>query len=193
LHEADKKAGLAHARAALENGADDATTLATAGFVIGLIEHDYETAMNAIDQALALNGSSALALSLGATVLGHAGRFAQAIAYSERGIRLSLQDPTIYLSLTALGLAHLGAGNFEEAAAACNRAAQSNPRFSLPRVLQTAALARLGRAEEAKAAARRLLELEPGFSIAMFVRSHTGLPEIWTPIGDALGSVGLPE
>ena len=33
---------LEHARAALAAGADDATTLATAGFVIGLVEHDYE-------------------------------------------------------------------------------------------------------------------------------------------------------
>src|SRR4029079_17590563 len=64
MHEADKVAALAHARAALAAGADDATTLATAGFVIGLVEHDYESAMNAIDHALALNGSSARALAL---------------------------------------------------------------------------------------------------------------------------------
>jgi adenylate cyclase len=62
MHEADKIAGLKHARTALATGADDPTTLATAGFVIGLVEHDYQTAMIAIDHALALNGSSALAL-----------------------------------------------------------------------------------------------------------------------------------
>jgi adenylate cyclase len=193
LHEADKSAGLKHARAALEAGADDATTLATAGFVIGLIEHDYETAMNAIDHALALNSCSALALGLGATILAHAGRTAQAIAYGERALRLSLRDPTIYLPLTALGIAHCAAGSFEEAAAVCNRAAQSNLRFSFPCVLQTAALSRLGRIDEAKAAARRVLEREPGFGIAEFVRAHTGRPEIWTPIGNALRDVGLPE
>jgi len=192
LHEADKTAGLMHARAALEAGADDATTLATAGFVIGLIEHDYESAMNAIDHALALNGSSALALGLGATILAHAGRTAEAIAYGERALRLSPHDPTVYLPLTGLGIAHCAAGNFEEAAAVCNKAAQANPRFSFPCVLQTAALSRLGRANEAKAAARRVLELEPGFSIAEFVRAHTGRTEIWTPIGDALRDVGLP-
>jgi hypothetical protein len=42
--------------------------------VIGLVEHDYEAAMNAIDHALALNGSSALALGLGSTILAHDGR-----------------------------------------------------------------------------------------------------------------------
>jgi hypothetical protein len=37
LREEDKAAGLHHARAAIEAGADDAATLATAGFCIGLI------------------------------------------------------------------------------------------------------------------------------------------------------------
>jgi adenylate cyclase len=118
MHEADKIAGLKHARTALATGADDPTTLATAGFVIGLVEHDYQTAMIAIDHALALNGSSALALGLGATILAHDGRIAQAIDYGERALRLSPHDPTVYLQLTALGIAHLAAGRFAEAAAA---------------------------------------------------------------------------
>jgi adenylate cyclase len=193
MHEADKIAGLKHARAALAAGADDATTLATAGFVIGLVEHDYETAMNAIDHALTLNGSSALALALGSTILAHDGRITQAIEYGERALRLSPHDPTVYLQLTALGIAQLAAGRFEEAAAVCNKACQSNPRFSFPVVLQTAALACLGRANEARASARRVLELEPHFSIAEFVRAHTGRPEIWNPIGEALRQIGLPD
>jgi adenylate cyclase len=193
MHEADKIAGLKHARAALAAGADDATTLATAGFVIGLVEHDYETAMNAIDHALTLNGSSALALALGSTILAHDGRVTQALEYGERALRLSPHDPTVYLQLTALGIAQLAAGRFEEAAAVCNKACQSNPRFSFPVVLQTAALACLGRANEARASARRVLELEPHFSIAEFVRAHTGRPEIWNPIGEALRQIGLPD
>jgi adenylate cyclase len=192
MHEADKIAALKHARAALAAGADDPATLATAGFVIGLVEHDYQTAMIAIDHALALNASSALALALGSTILAHDGRTAQAIDYGERALRLSPHDPTAYLELTALGIAHLAAGRFEEAAAACNKACQSNPRFSFPVVLRTAALSRLGRADEAKASARRVLELEPHFSIAEFVRAHTGRPEIWDPVGEALRQTGLP-
>jgi TolB-like protein/Flp pilus assembly protein TadD len=193
MHEADKIAGLYHARAALGSGADDPTTLATAGFVIGLVEHDYQTAMNAIDHALALSGSSTLALSLGATILAHDGQITRAIEYGERALRLSPHDPTVYLQLTALGIAHLAAGRFEDAAAVCNKACQSNPHFSFPAVLQTAALSSLGRVNEAKALARRVLELQPRFSVAQFVRSHTGRAEIWKPIGDALRHVGLPE
>ena len=193
MHEADRIAGLGHARAALGAGADDPTTLATAGFVIGLIEHDYQTAMNAIDSALALNSSSTLALGLGATILAHNGQTARAVEYGERALRLSPHDPTAYLQLTALGIAHLAAGRFEEAATVCNKACQSNPRFSFPVVLQTAALARLGRDNEAKATARRVLELEPRFSVAEFVRAHTGRADVWNPIGDVLRHVGLPE
>ena len=193
MHEADKTAGLKHARAAIAAGADDPTTLATAGFVIGLVEHDYQTAMNAIDHALALNGSSTLALGLGATILAHDGQTARAIEFGERALRLSAHDLMAYLPLTALGIAHLAAGRFEEAAAACNKACQSNPHFSFPVVLQTAALYGLGRVNEAKALARRVLELQSPFSVAQFVRSHTGRTEIWNPIGDALRQVGLPE
>ena len=43
LHPSDKAAALAHAHAAIEAVADDAQTLATAGFVIGLVAHDYDT------------------------------------------------------------------------------------------------------------------------------------------------------
>jgi len=96
------------------------------------------------------------------------------------------------LELTALGIAHLAAGRFEEAAAMCNKASQSNPRFSFPVVLRTAASSRLGRTDEAKASARRVLELEPHFSIAEFIRAHTGRPEIWDPVGEALRQTGLP-
>ena len=193
MHEADRTAGLNHARAALRAGADDPTTLATAGFVIGLVEHDYQTAMNAIDHALALNGSSTLALGLGATILAHDGQIARAIELGERALRLSPHDLMAYLPLTALGIAHLAAGRFEEAAAACNKACQSNPHFSFPVVLQTAALSGLGRVNEAKALVRRVLELQSPFSVAEFIRSHTGRAEIWNPIGEALRQVGLPD
>ena len=149
--------------------------------------------MNAIDHALALNSSSSLALGLGSTILAHDGQIARAIEYGERALRLSPHDPTAYLQLTALGIAHLAAGNFDDAAAVCNKASQSNPHFSFPVVLQTAALYRLDRANEAKASVRRVLELQPRFSVAQFVRSHTGRPEIWNPIGETLRLAGLPD
>jgi adenylate cyclase len=193
LDPTDKTAALAHARAALEAGADDAGTLATAGFVIGLVAHDYDTAMNAIDRGLAMSPSSALALSLGSVILGHAGRTAEAIDYAERALRWCPLDRTVNLPYVGLGIAHCAAGDWEAAIPACGKSEQANPRFSLPYFLRAAALSQLGRIEEAKVPAQRGLELEPGFTVSGFVRSHTGRAEIWEPIGDALRRLGLPE
>jgi adenylate cyclase len=192
MHEADKVAGLEHARAAIEAGADDATTLATAGFVIGLVAHDYETAMNAIDRALALSGSSALALSMGAVILGHAGETARAVEYGERAIRFSPPDFMRYMPYSGLVTAYCAAGDFANAAVAGGKAAEANPRFSYPQVMQAAALSELGRLDEAKAVARRVIELEPNFTTAEFVKAHTGRADIWAPIGEALRRIGLP-
>jgi adenylate cyclase len=193
LREADKDAALEHARAAIQAGADDAETLATAGFAIGLVAHDYETAMNAIDRGLQINGTSAYALGLGATILGHAGRVEEAVEYAERALRFSPLDPWIATPYVGLGIAHCAAGNWEAAASACGKAIEANPRFSLSQVLQAAALCLLGREDEARAAARRVPELEPGFTVSGFVKSHTGRAEIWEPIGEALRQLGLPE
>jgi len=193
LDPADKTAALDHARAAIEAGADEAGTLATAGFVIGLVDHDYDTAMNAIDRGLALTPSSSLALSLGSVILGHAGRTAEAVEYAERALRWCPLDRTVHLPYVGLSIAHCAAGNWEAAIPVCGKAEQANPRFSLPYFLRAAALSRLGRTDEAKVPAQRGLELEPGFTVAGFVRAHTGRAEIWEPIGDALRPLGLPE
>jgi adenylate cyclase len=193
LDPADKTAALAHARAALEAGADDAGTLATAGFVIGLVDHDYDTAMNAIDRGLAMTPSSAQALAMGSIVLGHAGRTAEAIDYAERALQWCPLDRTVNLPYVGLGIAHCAARDWDAAVPACGKAEQANPRFSLPYFLRAAALSQLGRIREAKVPAHRGLELEPGFTVSGFVRAHTGHAEIWEPIGDALRRLGLPE
>jgi adenylate cyclase len=193
LREEDQVAGLHHARAAIESGADNAATLATAGFCIGLIAHDYTTAMEVIDRGLSLAASSALGLSFGSIILGHAGEVDRAIDYAERALRAGPPDFMTYLSYTGLALAHYVAGNFAGSAAAGSRAAQANPRFSYPQVLQAAALMQAGRPGEAQAVARRVLEIEPSFTVSEFVRAHTGNADIWNPMGDALRRIGLPE
>jgi adenylate cyclase len=105
MNEADKAATLRHARAAIEAGPDDARTLATAGFAIGLVAHDYDTAMNAIDRALELTSTSAWALGSGAVILGHAGQTARAIEYAERALRISPFDRDIFHPYIGLAIA----------------------------------------------------------------------------------------
>ena len=92
LNEADRSAGIAHARAVITSGADDATALAHAAFAITILAKDRETALSAVDRALSLNASCATALYIGALVYAFAGRPADATASANRALRLSPFD-----------------------------------------------------------------------------------------------------
>jgi adenylate cyclase len=93
----------------------------------------------------------------------------------------------------AIAIAHFVAGRFEEAAAAANRAAQAQPRFSPPYWMRAAALANLGRVDEAKTVAQRLLQLQPQFTIASITSAPFANREILDALSDALRRAGLPE
>jgi len=193
LLENDKRAGLQHARIAIGTGGDDATALAVAAFVIGILERDYDNAFDAFDRALALSPSSALALSFSAIVHPWAGEYAISVEQAEQSLRLSPSGSLRYMPYVGLAYAHFFAGRFEEAALAASRAAQANPQFSIPWVLRTASLASLGRSEEARASAQRLGELWPGFTIREDLASNFTSPDRLDMLGEALRRAGLPE
>jgi TolB-like protein len=181
-----------HARAAIAAGGDDAPALAMAGFVIGVVEHDYETALYALDRSLALSPSSALALGFGSIIRAWTGADATSIAHAETAIRLSPYDPLIYLPYLGLAYAYFFTGRLEESLTAAGRAAQANPRFSVPAVFQTAVLASLGRVDAAAASARHLLELEPGFRISQIASLSSNKARL-AMLAEALRQAGLPE
>src|SRR5208337_1925447 len=164
MQEQTKSLALHHARQAIAAGVDDAAALATAGFVMAVVDHDYETALSAFDRSFALSGSSALALGFSSIIRAWKGDAEMAVGQAETAIRLSPFDPLIYLPYVGLAYAHFASGRFDEAAVAASGAIQSNPRFSVPYVLRAAALASFGRIEEAKAVAQRLLEVQPGIT-----------------------------
>src|SRR4029077_20182789 len=152
-----RRTALRHARIAIAAGGDDATALAGAAFVIGILERDYDTALSAFDRALALSASSALALSFSANVRAWAGDCATAVEQAEQSLRLSPFDSLLFMPYVALAYAHFFAARCEEAALAASRATQNNPQFSIPWVLRTAALANLGRRAETRVSVQRLL------------------------------------
>jgi TolB-like protein len=193
LHEEAKQAALHHARTAIAVGGDDAAALAIAGFVVAVIEYDYETATAAFDRSFALSSSSALALGFSSIVRAWKGDDATAVDHATRAIRLSPFDPLLYLPYVGLAYVHFGAGRFEQAAAAAGRASQSNPKFSMPYVLHAAALANLGRDQEAMAEVDRLRELEPQLTVSTAIRSARYVnPNKNAELGDAIRRAGLP-
>jgi tetratricopeptide (TPR) repeat protein len=186
-------AALRHARIAIAVGGDDATALAIAAFVIGILERDYDTAFDGFAQSLALSPSSALAFGLSSLIRAWSGDDATAVKHAEQSIRLSPFDPMIFCPYIALGYAYFFTGRFGEAAAAAGRAAQANPGFSIPAVLRTVALARLGRKDDAATSGRRLQELWPDFTVSSFAAQNFMIPERLAMLAEVLREAGLPE
>jgi tetratricopeptide (TPR) repeat protein len=135
MPEETRHAALHHARRAIVGGGDDASTLATAGFVIAVAGHDYETALTAFDRSFALSSLSALALSFSSIVRAWKGDFAIAVEHANRALRLSPFDPWLYTPYIGLAYAHFAARRFEETVAAVSLATQSNTRFTVPGII----------------------------------------------------------
>jgi len=193
LNAETRATALRHARAAIETGGDDAMALAMGGFVIGVLERDYPTALDALDRSVSLSPSSALAFGFNSIIRAWMGDDETAIAHARTAIRLSPYDPLIYLPNVGLAYAQLFSGNFEEAAIAASRAAAANPKFSVPRYLHVAALIRLGKHEEAASTAKTLLTFQPSFTISGLVAGNITTAERMAILADALREAGLPE
>jgi TolB-like protein/tetratricopeptide (TPR) repeat protein len=193
LHPGTRKTALRHARLAIHAGGDDAMALAMGGFVIGVLERNYETALEALDCSLALSPSSALAFGFSSIIRAWMGDDTTAVEHAHMGIRLSPYDPLIYLPYVGLAYAHFFSGNYTEAASAARRAAAVSPQFSVPRYLHTAALVRLDRMEEARAMAAVLLELQPGFTVSGLASGNITTVERMAMLAGALREAGVPE
>ena len=161
--------------------------------MVGVLQRNYETALEALDRSLALSPSSALAFGFSSIIRAWMGEDATAIEHAKLGIRLSPYDPLIFLPYVGLAYAHFFVGNFVEAASAASRASAANPRFSVPRYLHAAALARLGRLDEARSVAAVLREVQPGFTISGLASGNITTPERMAMLAGALSQVGLPE
>ena len=189
-----REAARKHAHAAIRAGSDDAMALALGGFVVAITEGWSEpSAIDALDRAIALSPSSALAFGFSSIVRANRGDTATAMAHAKIGIRLSPYDPLIHIPYVGLAYAHFYAGELADAADAARRASLANPRFSVPVYLLAAALFRLGRIGEAQSVSARLLELQPGFTVSRMLAGYAERTAYMASLGDALRELGLPE
>jgi tetratricopeptide (TPR) repeat protein len=166
--EADRTTTLAHVRRALASDADDAASLAFARWITIVLSKDHETALSAIDRAVSLNHSCAMAHYYGALVNAFADRPQAAAIHANRALRLSPFDPKAFEARLALGMAGVGEGRYEQAAASLARASEINPDHSVMPYFHAIALALAGRAKDAATSVQRGLELELGFRLRVF-------------------------
>ncbi len=190
--DADRIAGVRHARAAIASGTDDATALATAAFVIALLSKDYKAASSGIERALSLNSSCAAAHYFGSQVQAFTGNAAGAIAHANSALRLSPFDPLAFMAHLALGVAAFQEARYDEGSSHFAKAVQANPRFSTLYFTQAIALALAGCVEEAKPIVRQGLELQPDFRARVF--AELGLdPTIAGKLAEGARLLALPE
>ncbi len=188
----DCRAAIYHAHEAASSGADDATALGIAGFVVSLDEHDHGRALGLFDRALLLSNSNIFALNCSALVLSFMGETERAIERAQRALRLSPFDIMNYLSFNALVIAYFHTGRNQEAYDAACKSVRLNPRFSICHLLMAATLVRLGRYEEARSEAREVLALDSTFTIDRFSATVGIEPAVFLPLAEAWRAAGLP-
>jgi adenylate cyclase len=193
LSKSETDEGIRLAREALDGGRDDPSVLELAGWALSYLAHDNEAGLAALDRALALNVNSAQALRLSGWIRLFSGDPRTATEHFTRVIRLSPLDPRISNVFAGLGIAHMMAGDYDEAVKFGRQAMREQPRMAVAHRIVAASLALLGRTEEARSAMRALLAVTPNSSMSltrMFIpyqdaefveRYHRGLREAGLP------------
>jgi adenylate cyclase len=192
-HNVNRDEAIRHAQAAIGHGREDALALTLGGFVMGLVAHDRDIARQAIETAMALSPSCALAYNLGSVVMVFGGDAERAIEWSEQALRLSPVDPMNFAPWLSLCLGHFQQGDYETASEAAHKTFQANPNWSSAHFVMAATDAKLGRMDEARQAGRRVLELQPDFTVTALLNSFAIQPALAEPLRDALLAAGLPE
>jgi TolB-like protein/class 3 adenylate cyclase/tetratricopeptide (TPR) repeat protein len=195
LSEAEITEALYLARQALEIGKDDPDALWMAGDTVSILAHEHATAAGAIDRALRLNPNSAHGWMARGWVACCQNQPRPAIEALKRAVRLSPLDPLGYFFSGGLALAHLSAGEYEEALEWADPCFREYPRYLIALRIKVVCCAHLGRTEEAQSAVRQLLDLDPRSTIARFGSNTTGYypPPIVDAFVEGFRKAGLPE
>jgi adenylate cyclase len=190
---ADRSAVLSHAEAAIKAGMDDPQALSIAAFARGHITYDFASSIALLNQALAMNGNSAITLRFNSIMHAYNGQYDRAVELAMMALRLSPVDPMNYHPYLALTVSCYFTDRFEEALGYATSAIQANPGFSLLHVFLVASNVKLGRLDSARAAALRLLEIAPNFTIGNFERIGYIRQHLIEQIVNSLRTAGLPE
>jgi TolB-like protein/class 3 adenylate cyclase len=188
--------GIRHAKLAIEFGTNDPDALWMAAYLLSMVG-DQTTALSALDRALVLNPNSAHAWGIKAICQSFRGaaHAAAAVEAGNRAIRLSPLDPLGYQFKFSVGLAYLGARQYQDAEVWIDDALREQPRLHASFRVKVSLCGLLGRNEDARRWLGRLLELQPGLTIAGWA-AHAATflaPETKELMIEGLRLAGLPE
>jgi adenylate cyclase len=166
-----------------------------AGRIIAYFAGETAAGASLIDRACTLNPNSAHAWIASGYVNYFLNRPEAAISAFHRAMRLSPLDPLGYVCITGLGLAHLIAGEYNDAMRWVDKALLERPRLVPAVRAKVAICGYLGCSDEAARWLGRLLELLPGETIASFNDFGATFlsPKVITILAEGLRKAGLPE
>jgi TolB-like protein len=188
----DRAAALTHAEAAIRGGMDDPQALSIGAFAQALITHDLANAIMLLDQALEMNGNSALTLRFLSQLHAFSEQYDRAVEHALKALRLSPIDPMNYHPYFALAVASYFTGRFNDAVGYSTSAIQANPGFGLLHAFLIASHVSLGRLDAARAATQRLLQIAPTFTTGNIERLGYIRQSLLDQVADALRTAGLP-
>jgi len=179
-----KTLGLSHARLAVSHAEDDSAALAYGGFMLSILAQDAYAARTALDKAVALNPNSSTALTYRSLVLAMDGEPEAAIEDAAKALRLSPRDSASYLAQTAVAVARISLGQYEEAVTWARKSIESNPRFPMAYAWLIVAECGRGNPPGAETRLRQLADIIPGFG-------PEGLPNLFEIAPPALKNKSL--
>ncbi|MEO3472890.1 hypothetical protein AAFN86_13555 [Roseomonas sp. CAU 1739] len=140
---------------------DDPATLRLASHAIVALARDFDAGLAGIDRAQALNPNSAQVIVGAAWVHNYACLPEAAIQLFRRAMRLSPRDPEMAHMICGIAMAHLIAGELEEALVWARRSTREAPAWATGHRVIITALSQLGRKAEACEAAAAMLRAVP--------------------------------
>jgi TolB-like protein/DNA-binding winged helix-turn-helix (wHTH) protein len=156
------------ARAALSRDPFHSRALAMLGHNRTIINYDYDDALNLLDRAVAAGPNDAETLLWSTPTLSYVGRALEASERADRSIKLSPQDPRMFIFEHFQSLACYAAGNLERAVELGFACDMRNPVYTSNLRICAAALGGLGRLQEAAPLVERLMKLQPDLRVGQW-------------------------
>jgi TolB-like protein len=153
--------GVRLARQSIIAAGEDPTTLGAGGLALSHLTGDNIAALSAVDHAIGLNPNYANGFGIRALILAYLNRPEEAILSAHQAMRLSPLDPGMFGFCSALALAHLELGRYEEGLRWAEESLRAN--IGIPGMRQKLSLCgHLGRRDAAEECLRQLREIHPG-------------------------------
>ena len=106
--------GVRLARQSILAAGEDPITLGCGGLALSHLTGDNVAALSAVNHAIGLNPNYANGFGIRALILAYLDRPEEAILSAQQAMRLSPLDPGMFAFCSALALAHLALGRYEE-------------------------------------------------------------------------------